>query len=205
MRARIERVTGTINTWIIGDDEEVVVVDPGADTGPVLAAVGHREVVAVICTDGHASHVSAALEVAGRDEAPVALHPADLLAWRESHPGTRPDIEMEDGGRFEVADVTLEVIHAAGHSPGSVCLYCEELGVLIAGDVVSARGPVPHEGHFPDFAKQLSSIGSAVLTLDRDTQILPGHGDETTVATAERRFDTWVAAGPEGVSDSPQD
>lgn len=199
MRARIDRVERKVNTWIVGDDEEVIIIDPGDDAGPVLAAVGDREVLAVICTHGHARHVGAAFEVAKRDDAPVAVHAADLLAWREAQPAADPDIEMEDGGTFEVADVRLEVIDAPGHSPGSACLYCEELGVLFTGDVISAAGPVPHDGAFPDFARQLSAIGGTVLTLDADTQIMPGHGEKFTVSIAERRFDTWVAAGPEGL------
>ena len=112
--------------------------------------VGEREILAVICTHGHAGHVAAALEVAERDEAPVALHPADLLSWREVHDDD-PEIEMEDGGAFEVADVRLEVLHAPGHSPGSVCLYCEELDAVFTGDVLSRRGPVAREDGFPDF------------------------------------------------------
>ena len=131
MKARIDRVAGSVNTWIIGDDDEVIVIDPGESADAVMPVVGQREVLAVICTHGHARHVAAAFEVADRDEAPVALHNSDRLAWREAHSGTEPDIRMEDGGIFEVADVTLEVIHAPGHSPGSVGLYCEELGVLV--------------------------------------------------------------------------
>ncbi len=198
MQARIDRVTGAVNTWIVGDDEEVIVVDPGEEPDPVLAAVGDREVLAVVCTHGHQRHAAAARAVAEPDEAPVALHPADRLAWREMHAGGEPDIDLADGGTFEVADVRLEVVHAPGHTPGSICLYSEELGVLLAGDAVGPGGPVPHRGVSPDFAEQLSSIGAAVLTLDPDVRILPGHGDEFTVATAERRFDSWAAAGPEG-------
>lgn len=205
MDARIDRVTGTVNTWIVGDDSEVIVVDPGESAQAVLDVVDDREIAAVICTHGHAKHVAAAFEVAKRDDAPVALHPGDRLPWRDAHQSTQPDIEMEDGGVFEVADVTLEVIFAPGHSSGSVCLYCEELGVVFTGDVVNADGPVRHEGEFPDFSRQLSSIGAGVLTLDGQTKILPGHGDETTVATAERRFDSWVSAGPEGLTDSTPD
>ena len=52
MEARIDRVVATVNTWIIGDDEEVIVVDPGDRAGPVVDAVGDREVLAVICTHG---------------------------------------------------------------------------------------------------------------------------------------------------------
>jgi len=203
MRARIDRVAGRVNSWVIGDDEEVIVVDPGESATAVLDVVGDREIAAVICTHGHARHVAAAFEVAKRDDAPVALHPADRLAWREAHAGVEADIPMEDGGVFEVADVTLEVIHTPGHSSGSVCLYCEELSALFTGDVVGANGPVPHEGYFADFPRQLSSIGAGVLTLDGETRILPGHGDEITVAVAERRFDSWVGAGPEGLIDEP--
>jgi glyoxylase-like metal-dependent hydrolase (beta-lactamase superfamily II) len=196
MDARIDQVAGAANTWIIGDDEEVIVIDPGADAGPVLAKVGKREVLAVICTHGHAGHAAAAFAVAERDEAPVALHPQDRVFWREVHAGEEADIEMEDGGVFEVADVALEVIHAPGHSPGSVCLYCEGLNVVFTGDVVTETGPVARDDGFPDFARQLSSIGAQVLTLPGTTRVLPGHGEEFTVAVAEKRFDSWVAAGP---------
>jgi glyoxylase-like metal-dependent hydrolase (beta-lactamase superfamily II) len=203
MEARIERVGTTANSWIVGDDEEVIVVDPGRDAAAVLAAVGEREVLAVICTHGHATHTAAAVEVAARDEAPVALHPADRVYWREAHPSDDPEIPMEDGGIFEVADVSLEVLHAPGHSPGSVCIYSEDLQAVFAGDVLSASGPVPHEKEFPDFARQLSSIGEHVLTLPGRTRVLPGHGDELTVSVAEKRFDSWVTAGPDSLARGP--
>ncbi len=196
MEARIERTGTTVNTWIVGDDEEVIVVDPGRDAETVLAAVGDREVIAVICTHGHAGHAAAAVEVAARDEAPVAVHPKDRVCWREAHPDDDPDIDMEEGGVFEVADVALEVIHAPGHTPGSVCLYSEDLRAVFVGDVLSAAGPVPHDNDFPDFARQLSSIGEQVLTLPGPARVLTGHGDELTVTAAEKRFDSWVTAGP---------
>src|ERR1700689_1941556 len=176
MDARIEGVTAAGgNAWIIGDDDEVIVIDAGTDAEAVLDAVGEREILAVICTHGHAPHVSAAPEVAERDEAPVALHPSDRVSWRTVHPDADPEIEVEDGGSFEVADVRLEVLHAPGHSPGSICIYSEDLRSVFAGDVVSATGPVPHEKEFPDFARQLSSIGAHVLTLPGETRVLPGH------------------------------
>jgi glyoxylase-like metal-dependent hydrolase (beta-lactamase superfamily II) len=201
MDARIDRVrTGVAdgNAWVIGDDEEVIVVDPGEDAAPVLEVVGDREILAVICTHGHAAHSGAAPALAERDEAPVALHPRDRLAWREAHRDVLPEIEMEQDGAFEVADVTLEVLHTPGHSPGSVSIYCEDLGVVFTGDALAASGPCPHEGEYPDFAGQLSAIGSELLTLPGTTRVLPGHGEETTVAAAEKSFDSWVTAGPVG-------
>src|ERR1700691_1892572 len=205
MTARIEQVSSKDTTaWIIGDDEEVIVIDPGRDPAGVLGAVGDREVVAVICTHGHSDHVAAALEVAEADEAPVALHPRDRLLWRDSYPQDDAEIEMADGGIFEVADVQLEVIHAPGHTPGSVCLYCEELGVVFTGHTLIATGPSPHDGEFPDFAGQLTAIGEHLLTLPSATRVLPGQGGETTIGVAEKRFDAWVAAGPAQLGlDSP--
>jgi glyoxylase-like metal-dependent hydrolase (beta-lactamase superfamily II) len=187
---------GDISTWIVGDGEEVIVIDPGSDAAGLLDAVGNREVLAVICTHGHAAQVAAALEVAERDEAPVALHPKDRSLWREAHPGEDADIDMEDGGVFEVADVRLEVIYTPGHTPGSVCLYCEDLGAVFTGHVMLADGPAPEDGEYPDFAGQLNAIGEYLLPLPADTRVLPGQGPETTIAMAEKNFDSWVAAGP---------
>src|ERR1022692_5302984 len=86
MKARIDRLMspGVIapggrvperetNTWIVGDDEEVIVIDPGTDPAVVLAATADRAILAVICTHGHASHVTAALDVAARDRKSTRL------------------------------------------------------------------------------------------------------------------------------------
>src|ERR1700722_14920844 len=105
MEARIERGTSPgdagepeSNVWIVGDDDEVMVVDPGRDADAVLSAVGDRQILAVICTHGHAAHVAAAPAVAARDEAEVTLHPRDRLSWREAHPGVVAGVDMEGGG-----------------------------------------------------------------------------------------------------------
>lgn len=190
------------NTWIVGDDDEVIVIDPSHDAAAVIDAVGEREVLAVIVTHGHADHVASAPEVAALDEAPIALHPKDRPHWRDTHPDEQPEIEMEDGGMFEVADVRLEILATPGHSPGSVCLYCDELGVVFSGDTLLKGKPGPHGGEYPDFARQVTSIGESLLTLPIDTRVLPGHGEETTIAAEEKRFDTWVTRGPESVAGS---
>jgi glyoxylase-like metal-dependent hydrolase (beta-lactamase superfamily II) len=184
------------NTWIVGDDDEVIVIDPANDAQAVLDAVGDRDVLAVICTNGHAHHVAAALEVAEPDEAPVALHPDDRIMWRDIHDDD-PEISMEDGGSFDVADVRLEVLHTPGNSRGAVCVYAEDLGVVFSGDTLIKGRPGPVGDRYPDFPGQLTSIGERLLTLPGATRVLPGHGDETTIEAEEKRFDSWVAAGPD--------
>jgi glyoxylase-like metal-dependent hydrolase (beta-lactamase superfamily II) len=198
MDTRIEQVTSDVNAWIVGDDDEVIVIDPGTDATAVLDTVGEREVLAVICTHGHEVHVKAAVEVAERDEAPVALHRSDRFEWRVvySDVDDDPEIEMADGGSFEVGDVQLEVIHTPGHSRGSVCLYVADLEAVFTGDTLNAGGPCPHDGEFPDFPAQLTAIGEKLLDLPADTRVLPGHGPETTIGDAAKRFDSWVSVGP---------
>ena len=67
---------------------------------------------------------------------------------------------------------------------------------MFTGDALGADGPVPHEGGFPDFPGQLTAIGARLLDLPVQTRVLPGHGEETTIADAGKRFDGWVSSGP---------
>ncbi len=197
MDARIDLVPpgrrGGCNCWLVGDDDEVIVVDPGTDPEPVLAAVAEREILAIICTHGHAGHVVAAPAVAAAGEAPVFLHPADTLPWQEAGLDTGLAEKMAPGGLFEVSDVTLEVLPTPGHSPGSVSLYCEELGAVLPGDALLADGPGQHDGEYPDLPGQLSAIGAELLTLPEGTRVLPGHGEQITIGQALQRFDAWAA------------
>lgn len=183
-------------TWIVGDNAEVIVIDPAHDAEAVLKAVGDRDVLMVICTGGHDDHTAAAPEVAERDEAPIALHARDRLLWKETHPDTDLDISVENNGVFEIGDVQLRVIHTPGHSPGAIALYSEELEAVFTGDTLLASGPGPvAEDEFPDFATQLTSIGEHLLVLPDHTRILPARGEETTVSELEPHFDAWVAKG----------
>lgn len=185
------------NTWIIGDDEDVLVVDPGTDAEAVRAAVGDRQVLAVICTNGTAEQVSAAVAVAEPDEAPVAVHRRDRLLWRETHADTDIEIQMEDGGVFEVAEVGFHVIHTPGYTPGTVCLYSEDADLLLSGAALLASGPADRGDGFADFPTQLTSIGEKLLNLPGETRVLPARGEETTIGEVEPRFDSWVAHGTE--------
>ena len=181
------------NTWIIGDDEEVIVIDPARDAEKILEQVGDREVLAVVCTHGLPDHVGAAIEVAARDEAMIALHPKDRPLWRETWSETWPDIDMEDEGRFQVADVELEVLATPGVTQGGVSLYCPELGVVFTGKTLLADGPGKLGGQYPALPDQLTAIGGALFTLPHETRVLPAHGEETTIGALEPHFDDWVS------------
>lgn len=211
MTARVERVvtSGALsheegsprvenNVWVVGDDDEVFVIDPGHDAGAILSAVGDREILAVVCTHGHSDHVNAALEVAERDEAPIALHPRDRVLWDGVYDDEVPDIDIEHGGVFQVAGTELQVLHTPGHTPGGVSLYGPEVGAVFAGDTLGKDGPGGVEGSSGDYPTLLTSIGEQLLTLPGETRVLPGHGEETTVAAEDDKFDEWV-----GTEDDP--
>ena len=78
-------------------------------------------------------------------------------------------------------------------------------GAAFTGDVVTKRGPVAREDGFPNWGRQLDAIGATVLTLPATTRLLPGHGDELTVAEAEKRFNSWVSAGQDQIVGADQE
>ncbi|GAA3442114.1 MBL fold metallo-hydrolase [Planomonospora venezuelensis] len=188
------------NTWIVGDDEEVIVIDPARDAEKILEQVGEREVLAVICTSGLPDHVGAAIEVAARDEAVVAMHPKDKPLWRRTWPDTWPDIELEDEGVFAVADVELEVMTTPGVTHGSISLYSEDLDAVFTGKTLLADGPGKLEGEYPALADQLSTIGGRLFTLRHSTRVLPAHGEETVIGELEPKFDSWLSGSLTGGS-----
>jgi glyoxylase-like metal-dependent hydrolase (beta-lactamase superfamily II) len=77
------------------------------------------------------------------------------------------------------------VIHTPGHTPGSVCLYSADLGVVFTGDTLFKGGPGATGRSFSDHDLIVRSITERLLTLPDDTIVKTGHGDDTTIG-AER-------------------
>ncbi|HSP36169.1 MAG TPA: MBL fold metallo-hydrolase [Frankiaceae bacterium] len=183
------------NVWIVGDADEVIVIDAPHDADAIEAAVGGRRVVAIACTHAHDDHVNVAPELGRRLGAPVLLHPADMELWRMAHPNEEPDGALTDGMRLEVAGTTLEVLATPGHSPGAVCFYAPELAAVFSGDTLFAGGPGATGRSYSDFPTILGSIEQRLLTLPGETQVHPGHGDDTRVDVEAPHLDEWRARG----------
>ena len=170
------------NVWLVGDDDEVLVVDAPHDPAPILAAVGGRRVTAIVLTHGHNDHITAAPALREAVDAPIWFHPADRMLWEMTHPDAAPDRELGEGNRFDVAGTALLALHTPGHSPGSTCLHAPDLATVFTGDTLFAGGPGATGRSFSDHPTILTSIRSKLLTLHGDTVVHTGHGDDTTIA-----------------------
>jgi glyoxylase-like metal-dependent hydrolase (beta-lactamase superfamily II) len=183
------------NVWIVGDDSEVLVIDAAHDAAAIAAAVGGRTVLAIVSTHGHNDHIDAAPALAALTGAPVLLHPDDLPLWKQTHPDRAPDGELADGRQLTVAGTTLTVLHTPGHSPGAVCLYALELGVLFSGDTLFHGGPGATGRSYSDFPTIIDSIREQLLTLPAETVVHTGHGDSTTIGAEAPDLGEWIARG----------
>ena len=179
------------NVWLVGDDEECIVIDAPHDVDAIVAAVAGRRVKAIVCTHAHDDHVRVAPALREAVTAPILLHPDDRPLWELTHGGPDDpdgylwDLDLADGQVLEVGGTTLEVRHTPGHAPGAVCLYAADLGCVFTGDTLFQGGPGATGRSFSDRGTLEDSIRARLLDLPDDTVVHTGHGADTTIG-AER-------------------
>lgn len=166
-----------------------VLIDPGhAQTWPLVErqmtaqGLDTGNVDLVIATHGHPDHLEAAASFPPPTR--IAMHPdeeryiaqigpAFYQAMGLRAPEFRVDLHLQEGD-LALGDTQWRVIHAPGHSPGSICLYQPRDKVLITGDVVFAMGVGRTD--FPGGSgEQLKKSIQNLSALDVDV-LLPGHG-----------------------------
>ena len=148
----------------------------------------------MVCTHGHNDHINAVADVVAVTGASVHLHPDDRMLWDVVNPGLAP-VPLADGDVIRVAGTDLQVLHTPGHSPGGVCLYAPDLGVVLSGDTLFHGGPGATGRSYSHFPTILDSIRERLLALPSETRVLTGHGDETTIGDEASSYDEWVARG----------
>ena len=173
------------NVWLVGNDDEVLVIDAPHDAAPVVEAVGGRRVTAIVLTHGHNDHITAAPALREATGAPIWFPSEDRMLWDMIHPGAQPDHDLRAGTRFDVAGTSLVALHTPGHSPGSTCLYAADLGTVFTGDTLFHGGPGATGRSFSDHPTILASIRTQLLGLPGSTVVRTGHGDDTTIAAEQ--------------------
>ena len=93
-----------------------------------------------------------------------------------------------EGDELDLAGLRISVLHTPGHTPGSVCLLCED--ALFSGDTLFARscGRTDLAGGDPE---AMTASLKRLAALDKDYRVFPGHGEETTLAQ-ERQCNPYL-------------
>lgn len=183
------------NVWLVGDDAEVLVVDAAHDHRPIVDAVAGRRVTAIVATHGHNDHINAGAALRAATGAPILLHPDDAELWAQVHPDRRWDADLADGQRLTAGGHELQVLHTPGHTPGGVCLWDEQAGVVFSADTLFKGGPGATGRSFSSFPTIIESIRTKLLVLPPETAVLTGHGDATVIGDEAPHLDEWLARG----------
>jgi glyoxylase-like metal-dependent hydrolase (beta-lactamase superfamily II) len=198
-----------VNTFIVAaSDGQCAIIDPACCSPDEQAAL--RKFIAdkgfhpiwLINTHGHFDHVIGNAFVHRTWQVKTAAHRGDLFlmenAWRQGEmfgfdveqPPT-PVIFLNDDGMIAFDDVSLQIRHIPGHSPGSIVLYSSVLNWVIVGDVIFrgsiGRSDLPGGNH--DLL--ISGIEEKLMTLPYDTMVHTGHGPNTSIGR-ERRFNPFL-------------
>ena len=169
------------NVWVIGDDDECIVIDAPHDVDAIMRVVAGRQVKAILCTHAHDDHVRVAPELRRRTHAPILLHPDDRPLWELTHTDELWDVDLEDQQTIKVAGAALKVLHTPGHAPGAVCIYVHDLGCVFTGDTLFQGGPGATGRSYSDEGQIKDSIRARLLSLPDETVVHTGHGDDTTI------------------------
>lgn len=184
------------NCSVVGDEQsrEAMVIDPGDDIEAVMAVVSKHalKVKQIVVTHAHIDHVGGAAKLKAMTGAPVLLNQNDeaLLkmldvqaAWLGMKTPGQVEIDrsISSGDAVAAGAVKAEVIHTPGHTEGSICLYFEPQGTLVAGDTLFAGSIGRTDLPGGSFEKIMSSLHGSVLALPDDVVVIPGHGPATTI------------------------
>ncbi|MEO7247928.1 MAG: MBL fold metallo-hydrolase [Novosphingobium sp.] len=180
-----------------------VLVDPGGDLERLKLAIERAGITVekLIITHGHMDHCGLAGVLARELGVPIeGPHPDDLF-WIESLDEPKygvpsesfvPDRWLADGDTVSFGEITMQVIHCPGHTPGHVVFHHPESRLAVVGDVIFqgsiGRTDFPRGNH----QDLLDSITEKLWPLGNDVTFIPGHGPTSTFGH-ERQTNPFVA------------
>ena len=157
----------------------------------------HAPKVSLIVTSHqHFDHWQALEAVAKATGAPTAAHELDA----DPLP-VKPDRLLAGGDTVQIGELTFDVIHLRGHTPGSVALALDGAGHRRSHPAVHRRLPVSRaasarRGSRAISTQLLDDVTSRVFDVyDDSTVVYPGHGDDTTLGAERPHLDAWRERG----------
>nr|WP_137678777.1 MBL fold metallo-hydrolase [Parerythrobacter lutipelagi] len=179
--------------------------DPGGDLDKLKAGVAKSGVTLekILITHGHLDHCGQAGMLAEELGLPIEGPHEDDRFWiaQLDDDGARygmeaksfePDRWLHDGDQVTVGELTLDVIHCPGHTPGHVIFYHEPSKFAIVGDVLFqgsiGRTDFPRGNH----QDLIDSITKKLWPLGEDVLFIPGHGPTSTFGQ-ERKTNQFVS------------
>lgn len=189
------------NTYILyNENNECIIIDPGCyfdsekEEFTTFIKNHKLEPKLLLNTHCHLDHVFGNKFIAEEYKLTLNTHllekeilemaPASGLMFNLPFDNYQGDvIYLKEGDVISLGDDELKVIHAPGHSPGSVCFYCEKQNFLIGGDVLFqnsiGRTDLPYGNH----EALIKNIKEKLFKLPPDVTVYPGHGPETTIGS----------------------
>ena len=192
------------NCYILGCEEtlEAVVIDPGGEADRILQGLAEFKLTLkyILNTHGHFDHVAANRRMKEATAAQILIHALDApmlgelassaAMWGLSAENSpQPDRMLAEGEAVTFGNVSLNVIHTPGHTPGGVSFHADDM--VFVGDTLFAGsvGRTDFPGGDADTLKH--SIQQKLFTLGDAVAVYPGHMGTTTIGQ-ERRHNPFV-------------
>ena len=197
-------VVGTMQTncYLLTNTEtkETLIVDPG-DSGERIAAYCLQEQLrprAILLTHGHFDHISGVKAIVDAFRVPVYAAAAEEVLLAE--PGMNlsakfqgysvslvPDVLLTDEEVFSLAGFAIKAILTPGHTVGGMSYYLAEEGIVFSGDTLFRHTYGRTDLPTSSFEELRHSLKEKLFMLPEDTEVLPGHGNATTIWEERRR------------------
>ena len=168
---------------------EGVLLDAANEHERLLELCRELGVGKVLETHGHWDHIQAvpAVREAGYEVGVTTADAAMLPSY---------DFVLEDDSVIPVGRLALRTILTPGHTPGSMCFRVEGLPILFSGDTLFPGGPGNTKFEGGDFPTIIRSIEDRLFSpLAAEVQVLPGHGDATTIGAERPHLQEWIDRG----------
>ena len=195
------------NTYIINDEKQALIIDPAFDYEKIINYIKENllDVKYIVITHAHADHIGALEKVQKYTHAKVIIHKldkqallfeaenySDMFSIKKQNIDIKDLIVVEDGFKFNLGNMSFEIIHTPGHTAGSICIYEENSKVLFSGDTIfsDAYGRCDlYKGNFNDMLNSLRKLFNKFS----DIMIYPGHGEISNIDIAKKRIKLLIA------------